>query len=100
MGPAELELPIEVAYLSNFMNEISLDEVCMSARAVVKFDRQGVKSTLIESSRSISNVTVSDDDLRAIPKLVAAAVLAELMRWIDNCSFRRKARRWARKCAT
>ena len=44
----------------------------------------------------MSNVTVSDDDLRANPKLVAAAVLAELMRWIDNCSFRRKARRWAR----
>ena len=39
---------------------------------------------------------MTDDDLKKNPKLVAAAVLAELMRWIENCSFRRKARRWAR----
>ena len=78
--PAELELPIEVAFLSGLVSseQQSADgeEVLLSSRAVVKFDRQGVKSTLIESSRSQSNVVVTDEDLRKSPKLVAAAALA------------------------
>ena len=46
--PAELELPIEVAYLSNLISNgakaADEEQVCLSSRAVVRFDKQGVKT--------------------------------------------------------
>ena len=109
--PAELELPMEIAYMSNLVSDAdALRWPGSSGRevprgsgtsgmfhqdkvAVVYFDRQGVKSTLIGSARTQSNVSVTDDEFRKNPKLAAAAILAELMRWISNFSFRRQARR-------
>ena len=76
--PAELQLPTEVTYLSKLVGDEALQSP--GSLVLVQFDKHGVKKTLIENAKTQSNLTVSDDDLRRIPKLVAAAVLAGLMR--------------------
>ena len=91
--PAELEIPTSMAYLSGLIGDEALSET--NSVVLLQWDKQGARNALIAGSRTQSNLNVTDDDLRKHPKLVASAVLAELLRWIENCSFRRRPRREA-----
>ena len=86
----ELELPVGMAYLSGLLPEDTTwqpGDVC-----VLLIDRATIKSAVIESSNSQSNVNVSEEDMRKYPDLVKAAVIAEIGRWIENGSWNRKSR--------
>ena len=63
-------------------------------------DRAGIKRSLIETNKTQSNLTVTDDEMRENPEMVKAAILAELRRWVDNSSFRRQPRREAQNLLT
>ena len=45
--PAELEMPVDVAYMSGLIDRDALtDDLRYNSRAVMKLDKNGVKSTL------------------------------------------------------
>ena len=67
---------------------------------VMVVDRAGIKRSLIETNKTQSNMTVSDDEMKQNPEMVKAAILAELRRWVDNGSFRRQPRREAQNLLT
>ena len=73
-----------------------MKEAPASPKAAVKHCRQGMESTIIDNSLSVSNETVSEDAWRRDPKLNATAVTAESRHEVDDSSFRKKARRRAR----
>ena len=97
---AELQMCVWMAYVSGYEVPGHLLD-SNDAVAVLQIDKMGVKRMIIETSKAQSNASVTDDDLRALdPKVVEAAVLAELQRWIDNCAVRRQKRHLARNLVT
>ena len=60
---------------------------------VLLVDKAGVKRALIETNKTQSNMSVSDEDLVKNPELAKAAVLAELLRWIDNTAVQRQSKK-------
>ena len=86
--PAELQMPMYVAYLSNL---IPADSTWEEGDVLVfSIDKLGVKRMVIETNKVQNNMAVSDDEIRNNPDMVKSAVLAEIKRWIDNSSFRRQ----------
>ena len=100
---AELQMPCWMAYLSGYEvpGHILYDEDYV---AVFQTDRAGVKRLIIETNKVQSNAAVSDDELRELtrktPEVITAAILAELMRWVDNAAIKRQRRHLARNLVT
>ena len=95
---AELQLPIDLAYVSGLIDNLSSYDP--GDVAVFMIDRHGAKSTVIERSSAQSNLAVSDQELKENTKLATEAIQAELQRWVDNGSFRRQSRQYARNIIT
>ena len=67
---------------------------------VLAINRLGVKRMVIETNKVQNNMAVSDAEAKANPKMVKAAVLAQIKRWIGNGSFQRQPIRLASKVLT
>ena len=99
--PLEFQMPLDMALLSGLIPQqdgggFSPAAYPKDAHAVLVVDRQGVKKMIIEVSNAQSNAPVSSDDCRKHPELVKAAVLAEIIRWVQNGGLRRQSRKDAR----
>ena len=57
---------------------------------VLYVNKIGIKKSLIETSKVQTNMNATPEELAKNPELVKAAVLAEIMRWIEIASFKRQ----------
>ena len=95
---SELQMPAWFADLNGLLD--SGQHYAPDDLYVLAVDRAGIKRSLIETNKTQSNMTVSDDEMRQHPEMVKAAILAELRRWVDNGSFKRQPRREAKNLLT